>query len=54
MTAWVPITTSAIPPAIASWISRLRAADSDPDNSGVFDLSFDWTHGSWQLVGCLD
>ncbi len=29
-------------------------ADSDPDNSGVFDLSFDWTHGSWQLVGCLD
>ena len=29
-------------------------ADRDPDNSGVFDLSFDWTHGSWQLVGCLD
>lgn len=23
-------------------------------DSGVFDLSFDWTHGSWQLVGCLD
>jgi hypothetical protein len=21
---------------------------------GVFDLSFDWTTGSWQLVGCLD
>jgi len=29
-------------------------AGSDQDNSGVFDLSFDWTHGSWQLVGCLD
>jgi hypothetical protein len=21
---------------------------------GVFDLSFDWTEGSWQLVGCVD
>ena len=21
---------------------------------GVFDLSFDWEAGSWQLVGCLD
>ena len=21
---------------------------------GVFDLSFDWTDGRWQLVGCLD
>ena len=29
-----------------------------PDDStgswGVFDLSFDWTEGSWQLVGCVD
>ena len=23
-------------------------------NHGVFDLSFDWTDGRWQLVGCLD
>lgn len=22
--------------------------------SGVFDLSFDWSAGSWQLVGCQD
>lgn len=22
--------------------------------SGVFDLSFSWTDGSWQLVGCSD
>jgi len=22
--------------------------------SGVFDLSFDWSDGSWRLVGCLD
>lgn len=21
---------------------------------GVFDLSFDWSDGRWQLVGCLD
>ena len=21
---------------------------------GVFDLSFDWSDGTWQLVGCLD
>jgi len=27
---------------------------ADPDTSGVFDLSFDWTEGSWQLVGCMD
>ena len=24
------------------------------DASGVFDLSFDWEAGSWQLVGCAD
>ena len=24
------------------------------DAGGVFDLSFDWTQGSWQLVGCED
>jgi len=24
------------------------------ENVGVFDLSFDWTDGRWQLVGCLD
>ena len=27
---------------------------TEPDNSGVFVLSFDWTEGSWQLVGCVD
>jgi hypothetical protein len=30
------------------------APGRDPDDSGVFDLSFDWTEGSWQLVGCVD
>ena len=25
-----------------------------PDTSGVFDLSFDWGSGDWQLVGCAD
>lgn len=28
--------------------------DSDQETYGVFDLSFDWTDGRWQLVGCLD
>jgi hypothetical protein len=26
----------------------------DPDVSGVFELSFDWSDGCWQLVGCTD
>ena len=24
------------------------------DTDGVFDLSFDWNDGHWQLVGCAD
>lgn len=24
------------------------------DVAGVFDLSFDWADGCWQLVGCAD
>ena len=28
--------------------------ESGEDNIGVFDLSFDWTDGCWQLVGCQD
>jgi hypothetical protein len=31
---------------------RVEAGDSRGD--GVFDLSFDWSEGTWQLVGCLD
>jgi hypothetical protein len=39
-------------------VARPRAGD-DPapegeETYGVFDLSFDWTDGRWQLVGCLD
>jgi len=36
--------------------SRLDADDAqdDGDISGVFDLSFDWSDGRWQLVGCTD
>jgi uncharacterized protein DUF6504 len=30
------------------------AAGSEPDGGGVFDLSFDWSDGRWQLVGCVD
>lgn len=29
-------------------------ADAEQGTYGVFDLSFDWTDGRWQLVGCLD
>ena len=28
--------------------------DPDSDTGGVFDLSFDWSDGRWQLVGCVD
>ena len=27
---------------------------ADAETYGVFDLSFDWTDGRWQLVGCQD
>jgi Family of unknown function (DUF6504) len=30
------------------------SSDDRSDDWGVFDLSFDWTEGSWQLVGCVD
>lgn len=30
------------------------AAAAEPDGGGVFDLSFDWSDGRWQLVGCVD
>ena len=32
----------------------VRSVTGDEDTYGVFDLSFDWTDGRWQLVGCLD
>jgi hypothetical protein len=28
--------------------------DADGGGAGVFDLSFDWSDGTWQLVGCVD
>ena len=31
-----------------------RQQVGDQQSYGVFDLSFDWTDGRWQLVGCLD
>ena len=39
---------------------RAPAPDTDGEvtrevtGGGVFDLSFDWSDGSWQLVGCVD
>ncbi|WP_216652631.1 DUF6504 family protein [Nocardioides sp. zg-1308] len=33
---------------------RVEAGRGEQETYGVFDLSFDWTDGRWQLVGCLD
>lgn len=33
---------------------RVEAGRGGPGTHGVFDLSFDWTDGRWQLVGCQD
>ena len=30
------------------------AGDGVSGGGGVFDLSFDWSDGCWQLVGCAD
>jgi len=30
------------------------AGDGVSGGGGVFDLSFDWSDGRWQLVGCAD
>jgi hypothetical protein len=32
----------------------MRVVDDDAPGGGVFDLSFDWSDGTWQLVGCVD
>lgn len=29
-------------------------AEAGAEGGGVFDLSFDWSDGRWQLVGCED
>ena len=33
---------------------RVEAGRGGDDGGGVFDLSFDWSDGHWQLVGCAD
>ena len=33
---------------------RVEAATGMTTGGGVFDLSFSWSDGSWQLVGCVD
>jgi hypothetical protein len=33
---------------------RVEAGRGADATGGVFDLSFDWNVGSWQLVGCAD
>ncbi len=33
---------------------RVEAGRGAADPGGVFDLSFSWSDGRWQLVGCAD
>jgi hypothetical protein len=33
---------------------RVEAGRGPTDTGGVFDLSFSWDDGRWQLVGCAD
>jgi Family of unknown function (DUF6504) len=33
---------------------RVEASRGRIEGGGVFDLSFDWADGQWQLVGCAD
>lgn len=33
---------------------RVTAGVGASGSPGVFDLAFDWSDGSWQLVGCVD
>ena len=33
---------------------RVEAGRRSRRAAGVFDLSFDWSDGRWQLVGCAD
>ncbi len=35
-------------------VRQADAWDREHDTYGVFDLSFDWTDGRWQLIGCVD
>jgi hypothetical protein len=35
-------------------IWRVEASRGRADGGGVFDLSFDWGEGHWQLIGCAD
>jgi hypothetical protein len=34
--------------------AREAGPGAGEDRGGVFDLSFDWSDGRWQLVGCVD
>jgi len=33
---------------------RVEAGRGGLETDGVFELSFDWTDGRWQLIGCAD
>jgi len=35
-------------------VAAATSSGTPAETYGVFDLSFDWTDGRWQLVGCQD
>lgn len=41
-------------PRSASGVDGAGIGGAGVDGGGVFDLSFDWSDGRWQLVGCVD
>lgn len=48
-------TAGAVPDLLAErelW--RVTAGVGASGSPGIFDLAFDWSDGSWQLVGCVD
>jgi hypothetical protein len=51
-------TGAALDPVAERELWRVEAGRGMPGETagsyGVFDLSFDWADGRWQLVGCLD
>jgi hypothetical protein len=51
-----PGATATLPSADLLVERELWRVEAGPgrEGGGVFDLSFDWSDGHWQLVGCVD
>ena len=55
---WQSAPADPVDPVAERELWRVEAGRGIPtgtqESYGVFDLSFDWADGRWQLVGCLD